>query len=167
MTWINMLSPLQWALLLAIPPAILSLYFLKLKRQQAVVPSTMLWKRAIEDLHVNSIWQKLRKNLLLYLQLLFVGLLILACLRPGWSGMNRVGERRIYIIDHSASMQATDNNPSRLDVAKDKALKLIKDAASNDSAMVIATSDRASVEQGFTNNRSLLENAVKRRRAHV
>jgi hypothetical protein len=162
MTWINMLSPLQWALLLAIPPAILSLYFLKLKRQESVVPSTMLWKRAIEDLHVNSIWQKLRKNLLLYLQLLFVGLLIFACVRPGWSGMNRVGERRIYIIDHSASMQATDSKPSRLDVARDKALKLIKDAASNDSAMVIATSDRASVEQGFTNNRSLLEKAVRR-----
>ena len=162
MTWINMLSPLQWAMLLAIPPAILSLYFLKLKRQQAVVPSTMLWKRALEDLHVNSIWQKLRKNLLLYLQLLFVGLLILACLRPGWSGMNRTGERRIYIIDHSASMQATDSKPSRLEVAKDKAQKLIKDAASNDSAMVIATSDRASVEQGFTNNRSLLEKALDR-----
>ena len=110
MTWINMLTPLQWALLLAVPPAILSLYFLKLKRQEAVVPSTLLWKRAIEDLHVNSIWQKLRKNLLLYLQLLFVGLLILACVRPGWSGMNRVGERRIYIIDHSASMQASDSN---------------------------------------------------------
>ncbi|MFY8072017.1 MAG: BatA domain-containing protein [Pirellula sp.] len=76
MTWINMLSPLQWALLLAIPPAVLSLYFLKLKRQEALVPSTMLWKRAIEDLHVNSIWQKLRKNLLLYLQLLFLALLI-------------------------------------------------------------------------------------------
>ena len=36
MTWINMLSPLQWALLLAIPPAILSLYFLKLKRHDSV-----------------------------------------------------------------------------------------------------------------------------------
>lgn len=162
MTWINMLSPLQWGLLLAIPPAILSLYFLKLKRQESLVPSTMLWRRAIEDLHVNSIWQKLRKNLLLYLQLLFVGLLILACIRPGWSGMNRIGERRIYIIDHSASMQATDVQPSRLELARDKALKLIKDAASNDSAMVIATSDRASVEQGFTNNRSLLEKAVQR-----
>ena len=162
MTWINMLSPLQWALLLAIPPAILSLYFLKLKRHESVVPSTMLWKRAIEDLHVNSLWQKLRKNLLLYLQLLFVGLLILACIRPGWSGMNRVGERRIYIIDHSASMQASDSKPSRLDVAREKAMKLIQDAASNDSAMVIATSDRASVEQGFTNNRSLLEKAVER-----
>jgi hypothetical protein len=41
-------------------------------------------------------------------------------------------------------------------------MKLIQDAASNDSAMVIATSDRASVEQGFTNNRSLLEKAVER-----
>jgi hypothetical protein len=162
MTWINMLSPLQWTLLLAIPPAILGLYFLKLKRHESVVPSTMLWKRAIEDLHVNSLWQKLRQNLLLYLQLLFVGLLILACIRPGWSGMNRVGERRIYIIDHSASMQASDSKPSRLDVAREKAMKLIQDAASNDSAMVIATSDRASVEQGFTNNRSLLEKAVER-----
>jgi len=162
MTWINMLSPLQWMLLLTIPPAILGLYFLKLKRHESVVPSTMLWKRAIEDLHVNSLWQKLRQNLLLYLQLLFVGLLILACIRPGWSGMNRVGERRIYIIDHSASMQASDSKPSRLDVAREKAMKLIQDAASNDSAMVIATSDRASVEQGFTNNRSLLEKAVER-----
>jgi hypothetical protein len=162
MTWINMLSPLQWTLLLAIPPAILGLYFLKLKRHESVVPSTMLWKRAIEDLHVNSLWQKLRQNLLLYLQLLFVGLLILACIRPGWSGMNRVGERRIYIIDHSASMQASDSKPSRLEIAREKAMKLIQDAASNDSAMVIATSDRASVEQGFTNNRSLLEKAVER-----
>jgi hypothetical protein len=76
--------------------------------------------------------------------------------------MNRVGERRIYIIDHSASMQASDSKPSRLDVAREKAMKLIQDAASNDSAMVIATSDRASVEQGFTNNRSLLEKAVER-----
>jgi hypothetical protein len=76
--------------------------------------------------------------------------------------MNRVGERRIYIIDHSASMQASDSKPSRLDVAREKAMKLIQDAASNDSAMVISTSDRASVEQGFTNNRSLLEKAVER-----
>jgi hypothetical protein len=76
--------------------------------------------------------------------------------------MNRVGERRIYIIDHSASMQATDTKPSRLDLAREKALRLIQDAGSNDSAMVISTSDRASVEQGFTNNRSLLEKAIQR-----
>jgi hypothetical protein len=162
MNWINMLGPWQWLLLASIPPAILSLYFLKLKRRECAVPSTMLWRKAIEDLHVNSIWQKLRQNLLLYLQLLFVALLMLACIRPGWSGMNRAGERRIYIIDHSASMQATDETPSRLELAKAHATKLIQDAASDDVAMVIATSDRASVEQGFTNNKSLLLNGVDR-----
>jgi hypothetical protein len=162
MNWINMLGPWQWLLLASIPPAILSLYFLKLKRRECAVPSTMLWRKAIEDLHVNSIWQKLRQNLLLYLQLLFVALLMLACIRPGWSGMNRAGERRIYIIDHSASMQATDEIPSRLTLAKAHATKLIQDAASDDVAMVIATSDRASVEQGFTNNKSLLLNGVDR-----
>ena len=162
MNWINMLGPWQWLLLASIPPAILSLYFLKLKRRECAVPSTMLWRKAIEDLHVNSIWQKLRQNLLLYLQLLFVALLMLACIRPGWSGMNRAGERRIYIVDHSASMQATDETPSRLELAKAHATKLIQDAASDDVAMVIASSDRASVEQGFTNNKSLLLNGVDR-----
>jgi hypothetical protein len=161
MNWINMLGPMQWLLLAAIPPAILSLYFLKLKRRELVVPSTMLWKRALEDVHVNSIWQRLRKNLLLYLQLLFMLLIVLACLRPGWSGMNRVGERRIYVIDNSASMQATDVQPSRLEVAKAKVKELLSDASSDDVGMVIAFSDRADVRQGFTNDRRRLLEAVE------
>ena len=60
------------------------LYFLKLKRQPLEVPSTYLWHKSIEDLHVNSIWQRLRQNLLLFLQLLLVASAILALLRPGW-----------------------------------------------------------------------------------
>ena len=62
------------------------LYFLKLKRQPLEVPSTYLWHRTIEDLHVNSLWQRLRQNLLLFLQLLLLLLAILACLRPSWQG---------------------------------------------------------------------------------
>jgi hypothetical protein len=160
MNWISALSPLQWALMLIIPPAVLSLYFLKLKRKEIDVSSTLLWKRTVEDLHVNSIWQKLRKNLLLYLQLLFLGLLIFACLRPGWSGQSRVGERRIYIIDNSASMQATDVAPSRLELAKKKAKELISDAAGDDVGMVIAFSDRADVRQGFTKDRNRLLQSI-------
>lgn len=161
MSWINMLSPLQWLILAAIPPAILSLYFLKLRRRELVVPSTLLWRRTLEDLHVNSIWQRLRNNLLLILQLLFMALVILACLRPGWNGMNRVGERRIYIIDNSASMGATDLAPSRLEAAKEKVRKLISDTSSDDVGMVIAFSDRADVRQGFTNDQRKLLQAVE------
>ncbi|MEI7458549.1 MAG: VWA domain-containing protein [Pirellula sp.] len=160
MNWISALSPMQWLLMMAIPPAVLSLYFLKLKRRELVVPSTLLWKKAMEDIHVNSIWQRLRKNLLLYLQLLFLALIALACLRPGWSGQNRVGERRIYIIDNSASMQATDVQPSRLEMAKKKVKELLSDTTGDDVGMVIAFSDRADVRQGFTNDRNRLLSAV-------
>ena len=68
----NMLSWWQWAILAAVPPAIVLLYFLKLKRRPLEVPSTYLWHKSVEDLHVNSIWQRLRNNLLLYLQLAVV-----------------------------------------------------------------------------------------------
>jgi len=160
MSWISALGPLQWLLILSIPPAVLSLYFLKLKRREVAVPSTLLWRKALEDVHVNSIWQRLRKNLLLYLQLLFLALLILACLRPGWSGQNRTGERRIYIIDNSASMQATDVSPSRLELAKKKVRELLSDTSTDDVGMVIAFSDRADVRQGFTQDRNRLQSAV-------
>ncbi len=161
MNWISALGPFQWLLILAIPPAVLSLYFLKLKRRELAVPSTLLWRKTLEDVHVNSIWQRLRKNLLLYLQLLFLALLILACLRPGWSGQNRVGERRIYIIDNSASMQATDVEPSRLEMAKKKVRELLADTSADDVGMVIAFSDRADVRQGFTTDRHRLLKAVE------
>ena len=160
MNWISALGPLQWLLILAVPPAVLSLYFLKLKRRELAVPSTLLWRRTLEDVHVNSIWQRLRKNLLLYLQLLFLVLLILACLRPGWSGQMRIGERRIYVIDNSASMQATDVSPSRLDIAKKKVREMLSDTSADDVGMVIAFSDRADVRQGFTKDRNRLFSAV-------
>lgn len=160
MSWISALGPLQWLMILAVPPAVLSLYFLKLKRRELAVPSTLLWRKTLEDVHVNSIWQRLRKNILLYLQLLFLSLLILACMRPGWSGQNRMGERRIYIIDNSASMQATDVAPTRLDLAKKKVRELLSDTSADDVGMVIAFSDRADVRQGFTKDRNRLFSAV-------
>ena len=89
-----MLSPWQWALLALVPPAIIALYFLKLKRQPLEVPSTYLWHRTIEDLHVNSLWQRIRTSLLLFLQLLFIAFLILALLRPNWQSTRSIDEPR-------------------------------------------------------------------------
>ena len=156
----NMLSWWQWAILAAVPPAIVLLYFLKLKRRPLEVPSTYLWHKSVEDLHVNSIWQRLRNNLLLYLQLLVVLLFVVALLRPSWHALRLSGSRLVLLIDNSASMQATNVKPSRLEEAKRRVGELIDQMHSGDAALLISFSDTARVEQNFTDNRQQLRAAL-------
>ena len=158
--FLNMLSWWQWTILAAVPPAIILLYFLKLKRRPIEVPSTYLWHKSVEDLHVNSIWQRLRRNLLLFLQLLIILLVAAALLRPNWQGTKLIGSRFIFMVDNSASMTATDVAPSRLDEAKLQVGKLIDQMGSGDVAMLISFADSARVEQSFTDNRQQLHRAL-------
>jgi hypothetical protein len=159
MNFINTLTPGQWALLGAVPLAVVLLYFLKLRRQRQEVPSTYLWRRTIEDLHVNSLWQRLRRNLLLFLQLLLLLLLALALLRPGWRGADVADQRSILLIDNSASMSATDETPSRLEQAKRRALAVVEQMQSGDVAMVIEFSDAART-QSYTASRRTLRGRI-------
>ncbi|MBX3414260.1 MAG: BatA and WFA domain-containing protein [Pirellulales bacterium] len=158
--WTSMLSWWQWTILALVPPAIVALYFLKLKRQPLVVPSTYLWHRAIEDLHVNSFWQRLRRSILLLLQLLLVALVILALFSPSWRGTQLVGDRFIFLIDNSASMSATDVAPSRLEEAKRQVLALVEQMKSTDVALVISFADTPHLVQPFTSNRQELRESV-------
>ena len=159
----NTVGPAGWVAIGLVPPAIFALYFLKLKRQPLEVPSTYLWTKVIEDLHVNSIWQRLRQNLLLFLQLLLVGLAILALLRPGWQGESLSGRKFIFLVDRSASMSAADAEGStRLDAAKTRLGSLIDQMDSDMSAMIIAFDDEPDVVQEFTGNRRLLREALDR-----
>jgi len=155
----------QWLAFAAVPPAIVLLYFLKLKRRPVEVPSTYLWHKSIEDLHVNAVWQRLRRNLLLFLQLLVLFLVLWTVLRPGWQSEKLPGNRFIFLVDNSASMQATDVEPSRLDEAKRQAVELIDQMGSGDVGMVVSFSDVARVEQSFTDNRRQLRRAVEGVRA--
>jgi hypothetical protein len=159
----NTLGPAAWTAIALVPPAIFALYFLRLRREPLEVPSTYLWTKVIEDLHVNSLWQKLRRNLLLLLQLLLVGLAILALLRPGWQGDSLSGRQFIFLIDRSASMSTADVDAStRLAAAKRRAGDLIDELDSDMSAMIIAFDDRPDVVQEFTSNRRRLHEALDR-----
>ncbi len=152
----------QWLILGVVPPLIFLLYFLKLRRVPLQVPSTFLWARTIEDMHVNSIWQRLRSNLLLMLQILAVLLLALSCLRPGCRSEKLAGDRFIFVIDQSASMSAEDlpSGKSRLEEAKSLVKETIDRMSGNDVAMLISFSDRAIVQQSYTTNRTLLKRKV-------
>src|SRR3954468_2693370 len=85
-------------------PALLVLYFLKLRRREMPVSSTLLWKKAVQDLQVNAPFQRLRRNLLLFLQLLLLLLLLLAFSRPVTNYTPGAGSTSVILIDRSASM---------------------------------------------------------------
>lgn len=161
-TFATPLGATAWAVLIGVPVGIIALYFLKLRRRPVEVPSTLLWRRSLEDLHVNSLFQRLRKNLLLFLQLLAVLLAMLALLAPRIRGTDVPGQRYVLVIDESASMAATDVAPSRLGRAKEEAKKVVAAMNSDDLAMVIAFSDKARVVSNYTSNRDILKDRIER-----
>ncbi|TMC62474.1 MAG: hypothetical protein E6J21_06355 [Chloroflexota bacterium] len=63
-------------------PIILLLYFMRPKRQDRVVGSTLLWQQALQDLQASRPWQRLRITPLLLLQLLAALVIVLILARP-------------------------------------------------------------------------------------
>lgn len=162
MNWISTLLPWQWAVLGLVPIGILLLYFLKLRREPVQVPSTYLWSKTIEDLHVNSLLQRLRRSLLLFLQLLAVAIAAIALLRPGVRGESSGQERTVFLLDSSASMRATDIDvgKSRFEIAKKLIAQEIDQMSDDQSAMLITFSDRSNTVQSFTSDRRRLRDAL-------
>jgi hypothetical protein len=115
-------SALAFAVL-ALP--IIIFYMLKLRRQPAPISSLMLWQQVLQDRQANTPWQRLRRNLLLLLQLLILALLVMALARPYFNVEARVQGNVVILLDASASMQATDIAPSRYAAAQAAAGDLI------------------------------------------
>ncbi len=157
-------NPLALATLALIPVGIIVLYFLKLKREPVEVPSTYLWAKTIEDLHVNSLLQRLRRSLLLLLQLLAVFIAFIALLRPGYRGESQGQARTVFLLDNSASMQTVDRNEtvSRFEKAKQLILEKIEAMSDSDSAMLISFNDRSETVQAFTTDRARLRDSLER-----
>jgi len=70
-------------------------------------------------------WQKLRKNILLFLQLMLAGLLVIILAKPYIEGGMIKSESYILILDQSVTMQAKDESPNRFEEAKNKMYQFI------------------------------------------
>lgn len=172
------LSPILAGIAAAIAvPTLLVLYFLKLRRQEVEVSTTLLWKKAIEDLQANAPFQRLRRNLLLFLQLLALAAALLALAQPEIQTDRGGGYKHVLLIDRSASMQTKDVAPEggssgdmtdRLSEAKRQALELVASlrepgvlGGAADEAMVIAFDNAAEVRQSFTTSKAALRAAIE------
>ncbi len=153
------LSPGYFGFLLVLPLVVL-LYLLKLRRTEIVIPSTMLWTKSLQDLTANAPFQRLRKNLLLFLQILILLMVITALARPFVMHEGTTGRNLCLIIDRSASMKAVEDGITRVELAKKAALDIVDTMAGSDKAMVVAFGAKTDVLSEFTDDKHRLRKAV-------
>jgi hypothetical protein len=155
----SFLAPLFLTLsALAIP--IVILYMLKLRRRETEVSSTMLWRMVLRDREANSPWQRLRRNLLLLLQLLLLAALVIALARPFIQVPVVASGQITVLLDGSASMNATDVSPSRFESAKALARGLANDLTQGSLMTLIIVNPKPAVLVSASGDKQELFKAI-------
>ena len=156
----NFLAPAAFAFAAAIPVVIV-FYLLKRKRVIKLVSSTVLWQQFLAETQASAPFQKLRKNWLLILQILLLILVVLALTRPYFATKTVPAQLRVVILDASASMQATDETPSRFEKARAEALKWVDSLANNDLMVILQAGVNTEVKQSATSEKAALRRALQ------
>ncbi len=155
----SFLTPLAFAFAAALPVVVL-FYLLKRRRVAKLTSSTLLWQRFLAESQANAPFQKLRKNWLLLLQLLLLALVILALARPCATGSAKQSHLRVLVLDASASMQSTDESPTRFERAKSEALKWIEGLRDEEQMMILLAASSTEVKQSPTRSKPALRRAL-------
>ena len=156
----SFLSPLAlFGALVAIP--IILLYMLRLRRREVIISSNFLWQQIVRDREANTPWQRLRRNILLILQLIILALLVLAMARPAQVVPTISAGRTVILLDASASMNATDiNGRSRFDEAKRQAVLVLNEIGLEDEVAVIRVAEVTEPLITYTNDINAIRGAI-------
>lgn len=103
----NFITPI-FAFSVILPLIVLLYYFFRKKYEPTTVSSTLFWEEVMKETKVSPYFQKLQKNLLLFLQLLILFLLVFALMQPYFKRDVYAAEQLIVIFDTSASVSHDD-----------------------------------------------------------
>jgi hypothetical protein len=143
---------------LAIP--IIVFYILKIRLRRVPVSTVIFWQQIFEEKQPRSIWQHLRHLLSLLVQLLFLMLLVLARGEPFFNWEILEARRLVLVVDNSASMNAGDVAPTRLDAAKTLGNDLISRLRFRDELAIVAGGTEAHVVCGMSGHERTLQKAL-------
>ena len=130
------LWPLAFLILV---PVIIILYLLKQKVRDELFSSTMLWQEIYKNLEARTPFEKLKQNILMYLQILLMLLLIFALMAPTLKKGGVLQENIVMVMDNSASMQYLyDDKDSRL-THSIKAAERVIDGLSEDASVTLVS----------------------------
>lgn len=138
---------------------IILLYLLKVRRREVRVPAKFLFPPITTDVRANALFQKLRPNLLLFLQLLAALLLLTALARPMIQAKGLPGQA-VIVVDTSASMGATDVSPSRLDAAKSRLRRFVQELNPGEQLAIIEAGAQVRVLSPLTSDKQKLLSAI-------
>jgi len=155
----NFLAPAAFLFAFTIPVVVV-FYLLKRKRVVRLVSSTLLWQKFLTETQASAPFQKLRRNWLLILQILLLLLAVLALSRPYFATKARNSELRVLILDASASMQSTDETPTRFEKARKDALAWVDSLRDGDKMVVLQAAANTEVKQSETSDKSALRRAI-------
>lgn len=138
-----------WPLFLLITiPLLILLYILKRKYREEVISSTLLWNEVYKNTRANTPWEKLRKNIMLLLQIIILLLLIFSLMRPFLNFGGKTYKNIILVIDNTASMAAEYGDGTRLEEAKKLAKEVLSSTKDDTNTYIIS----------FDGNSNLLQN---------
>lgn len=158
----NFLAPLSLLWLLPVSGLIVALYLLRLKRRDVTVSSVMLWQSILQDTQANAPFQKLRRNLLLLLQLFIAAFVIFALSRPFLWASGLGGKTTALVLDASASMKATDEQGGRFAEAVRRARALVGQKEAGDAVLIVLAGDKPVTLSPLTTDSEKLKAALNR-----
>jgi hypothetical protein len=156
---LSLLAPAALALGITLPIVVI-FYLLKVRRHDEEVSSTFLWNDLIRDLAAHEPLQRLKWNLLLLLQLLVLGLITVAVARPFSEQLGQKPVQAIMLVDASASMQATDVQPSRFAKAIQDARDTLGSLPENSAATAILVAAHPQVLISASTDRHQVDSAL-------
>ncbi|MEY8320451.1 BatA and WFA domain-containing protein [Lachnospiraceae bacterium 46-61] len=143
-------------------PIIILMYLLKQKYKEQIVSSLFLWKKAESYSMAQQPWQKLKKNLLMILQIIFVFLLAIALANPYIMGVIE-SSHTVFALDCSLSMQAKDGEEgrSRLEQATSEVKKQIEQASPNEKFSIVFLKDTPEIALSSSADKKALLNKIE------
>lgn len=142
--------------------AVTVLYLLKLRRRQVEVPFVHLWQEVLAEKQTTRLFSALKRLLSWLLALAVVAAVAFAMGDPRYAGASDEGQTTVVLIDASASMRATDVEPSRLEAGRAEVERLIEGLGPDDR-MIVAQMDASTVPlTSLTGDPMLLSEGLER-----
>lgn len=138
-----------WALLAA---PIIVFYILKVRLRRAPTSTSLFWNQIYDEKPPRSIWETFKHLLSLLAQLAVLLLLVVALTDPIFQWQQTAAQRIVFVIDNSASMRATDVQPSRFEAARAAAITACDSLRYGDQLAIVVAGDRPRVAVGMSDH---------------